>query len=92
MWESRGLCEIPKELREGWETRVWFSLKLISSLPFKNSLICFRLSFSPFCMRICTQPQNAPLHSPFMIILHWNPDQFHDHLALDNSRELSQCF
>jgi hypothetical protein len=36
-------------------------------------------------MRICNLPQNTPLHSPFMIILHWNPNLFHDHLALDNS-------
>ena len=61
-------------------------MKLISSLPFKNSLICWGLSLSLFCMRMCIRPQNAPTHPRFMIILYWKPAVFHDHLVLDNSR------
>jgi hypothetical protein len=32
------------------------AVKLIFRLPFKNLLICFGLSFSLFCMAICTRP------------------------------------
>ena len=65
---------------------VFPAVKLISALPFKNPLICSGVSFSLFCMCICNRPQNPPPHPPFMIIQHWNPKPFHDHLALDNSR------
>lgn len=78
---SQRICS--KVLR--FSARLW-PVNSMSSLPFKNSLICCPVRASAFCMRICIRPLHAYPQPPiFRIILCWKQPPLQDHLVLDNS-------
>src|SRR5215471_17827999 len=65
-------------------------VKLISSLPFRNSLTCCPVSVSLCYMCMRTWLQNFRFaHPRLMITSYWKPVALPDHPVLDNSQHTS---